>query len=64
MKRLRLLWKVSGRYEESVGAIEVISRQESQWFIWKLLVTMQIHWFLCKASGRYKEVTAVVESQR
>jgi hypothetical protein len=28
MEMLRLLWKVSGSYEESMGAMEVISRQE------------------------------------
>jgi hypothetical protein len=28
MERLRLLWKFSGCYEESVGAMEVIVRQE------------------------------------
>jgi hypothetical protein len=28
MERLRLLWEVNGRYEESLGAREVIGRQE------------------------------------
>jgi hypothetical protein len=29
MERLRLLWRVRGRYEESVGAIEVIGCQKT-----------------------------------
>jgi hypothetical protein len=36
---------VRGRYEESVGAMEVIGRQE------KSVVAMQIHWSLWRGYG-------------
>jgi hypothetical protein len=64
LKRLRQFWKVSSRFEKSVGAMEVIGRHESHWLLWKSLVAMQIDWLLGNVSGRYGEVTTVVEIQR
>jgi hypothetical protein len=64
MEKLRLLWKVSVAMKKQWVLWKSLVARKSQWLLWKSLVAMQIHWLLCKASGRYGEVTAVVESQQ
>jgi hypothetical protein len=51
MKRLRLLGKVRGRYGESVGAMEVIDRQE------KSVVDTEV-------TGRYANSLVAMQSRR
>jgi hypothetical protein len=55
---------VRGCYEESLVAMEVIGCGENQWLLWKSLVAKVVHLLLWKASGRFGEVMAVVESRR
>jgi hypothetical protein len=55
---LRQLWKVRGRYEESVGALGVIGRQK------KSLVCNGSHWLLCKITGCYAKPAVAMERLR
>jgi hypothetical protein len=59
MKRLRLLGKVRGRYEESVGAMEVIGRKKKS-----LVATEVTGWLLCKYTGCYAKPAVAMERLR
>jgi hypothetical protein len=70
IERLRLLWKVRGRYEESMGAMEVIGLQEKSVVATEVtdcyantLVAMQIHWSLWRGYGCCGELAAAGRSQ-
>jgi hypothetical protein len=64
LERLRLLLEVSEFYEESVGAMEVIGRQEKSVVDMEVNVCFANSLVIIQSQWRSGEVTAVVESQR